>query len=186
MAAFLDADGLNLFYGLIAAKFGSGSTNGSMEFASAVYTGDGVAEAPNSLTISNLTIHSGVITSSGHYYDLALITGNPINSNGVSSLGLIWANTVSGNTGTGLSIYRDPTADIVTISMLRNVYLQGFLDASNLPGLHVKYGSLPAGFTPYDPAFTALAPDYAKAMLRDQNTQYRIGLFKFSNSAMTT
>ena len=186
MAAFLDADGLNLFYGLIAAKFGSGSPNGSMEFASAVYTGDGATEISNDLTISNLTIPSGIITGSSHYYDLALITGDPINSNGVSSLGLIWANTVIGNAGTGLSIYRDPTADIVTISMLRNVYLQGFLDTTNQPSLHMKYGSLPAGFTPYDPAFTALAPDYTKAMLRDQNTRYRIGLFKFFNSVMAT
>lgn len=35
MAAFLDPNGLNLFYGLIAAKFGAGAATGSMDYSKA-------------------------------------------------------------------------------------------------------------------------------------------------------
>ena len=49
MAAFLDADGLNLFYSLIAAKFGAGAATGSMDYSKATYTGDGKPRFPISL-----------------------------------------------------------------------------------------------------------------------------------------
>lgn len=180
MAAFLDADGLNLFYNLIAAKFGSGAATGSMDYSEAIYTGDGKTTTTDQLYIPNLKRATDLNASQ---MDLAIISGTPMNSNGVDSFGIIWGGT--GLTGTGISIYRDYDADILTISMLRRVQLYAtYLDG--VPYGRIRFDQLPSGFTPYDPAFTALAPDYAKAMLRDQNTRYRIGLFKFSNSAMTT
>lgn len=176
MAAFLDADGLNLFYNLIAAKFGASAAASSIDYSKATYTGDGKTTIADPLYIPNLKRATDL---NGSQMDLAIISGTPKNASGVDSFGIIWGGT--GLTGTGISIYRDYNADILTISMLRRVQLYAtYLDG--VPYGRIQFNQLPSGFTPYDPAFTALQPDYAKAMLRDANTYYTIGLFKFGNS----
>lgn len=169
MGAFLDPNGLNLFYGLIAAKFGSGATAGSLCYAKAQYTGDGKSTTGVNVSISNLQMSDDADDGD---YDFVLISGAPKNSNGAESIAFIW-------NGSGISMYRDYADDILTISMLRKMVI----GVENKTG-RIKHGTLPSGFTPYDPAFTALQPDYAKAMLRDANTYYTIGLFKFSNSVI--
>ena len=178
MAAFLDPDGLNLFYGLIAAKFGAGAATGSIDYSKATYIGDGKTTISDQLNIPNLKRATDLNASQ---MDLAIISGTPKNENGADSFGIIWGGT--GLTGVGISVYRDYDADILTVSMLRRVQLY----ATSLDGVpygRIQFNQLPSGFTPYDPAFTALQPDYAKAMLRDANTYYTIGLFKFSNSVI--
>lgn len=180
MAASLDADGLNLFYGLIAAKFGAGVANRSMDYSKATYTGDGKTTIRDSLYIPNLKRATDL---NGSQMDLAIISGTPKNENGADSFGIIWGGT--GLTGVGISVYRDYDADILTVSMLRRVELYATY-RDGVPYGRIRFDQLPTGFTPYDPAFTALQPDYAKAMLRDSNTYYTIGLFKFSNSVIDT
>lgn len=178
MAAFLDPDGLNLFYGLIAAKFGAGTANGSMDYSKATYTGDGKTAIADQLYIPNLKRATDLNASQ---MDLAIISGTPKNENGADSFGIIWGGT--GLTGVGISVYRDYDADILTVSMLRRVQLYAtYLDG--VPYGRIQFNQLPSGFTPYDPAFIALQPDYAKSMFRDANTYYTIGLFKFSNSVI--
>lgn len=170
MAAFLDADGLNLFYSLIATKFGSGSTAGSLCYAKAQYTGDGESTTGVNVSIPNLQVSDDADNGD---YDLVLISGTPKNSNGAESIAFIW-------NGSGISMYRDYANDILTISMLRQIAI----GIENMTG-RMKHGALPSGFTPYDPAFTALQPDFPKAMMRDANTLYTIGFFKFKNSIIT-
>ncbi len=178
MAAFLDADGLNVFYQLIAAKFGSQLNAGMMDYSRAQYSGDG-AVTTEDLYIPNLKRSTDL---NAGQVDLAIISGTPKNENGVDSFGIIWGGT--GYTGVGITVYQDYNADILTFSMIRRAELYvTYRDGSPIGRIHFE--KLPAGFTPYDPAFTALQPDYAKAMLRDANTFYTIGFFKFSNSTMT-
>lgn len=163
---------------LIAAKFGAGAATGSMDYSKATYTGDGKTTIADQLNIPNLKRATDLNASQ---MDLAIISGTPKNENGADSFGIIWGGT--GLTGVGISIYRDYDADILTVSMLRRVQLYAtYLDG--VPYGRIQFNQLPSGFTPYDPAFTALQPDYAKAMLRDANTYYTIGLFKFSNSVI--
>lgn len=178
MAAFLDADGLNIFYGLIAAKFGSKLDGGAIDYSRAQYTGDGKTSTTDLLNIANLQRSTEL--NSGQM-DLAIISGTPKNSDGVDSFGIIWGGT--GWTGTGVSVYRDCDSDILTVSMLRRVELYATL-RDGVPYGRIRFNQLPTGFTPYDPAFTAMQPDYAKAMLRDANTFYTAGFFKFTNSVI--
>lgn len=178
MATFLDADGLNLFYSLIAAKFGAGAATGSIDYSKATYTGDGKTTVTDQLYIPNLKRATDL---NAGQMDLAIISGTPKNENGADSFGIIWGGT--GLTGTGITVYRDYDADILTISMLRRIQLYA-TDLDGVPCGRIRFDQLPSGFTPYDPAFTALQPDNAKAMLRDANTYYTIGLFKFSNSVI--
>lgn len=175
MAAFLDADGLNIFYGLIAAKFGNDSVNGSMDYSRAQYSGDGKTTTDD-LYIRGLKRSTDLNAGP---CDLLIISGTPKNENGCNSIGVIWGGT--GYTGCGLVAYKDYSADILTISMLVNVQVYvTMVDGASVGRIH--YEHLPAGFTPYDPAFTALQPDYAKAMLRDADTFYTAGFFRFSNT----
>lgn len=178
MAAFLDADGLNIFYGLIAAKFGNQVANGMVDYSRVQYSGDGGA-ATGSFIIENLKRATNLNAGQA---DLAIISGTPKNENGADSFGIIWSGT--GLTGVGITAYKDYAADIITFSMVSRVQLYlTYRDGASVA--RIQYDKLPAGFTPYDPAFTALQPDYAKAMLRDANTFYTAGFFKFSNSTMT-
>lgn len=178
MAAFLDADGLNIFYGLIAAKFGNQVANGMVDYSRVQYSGDGRA-ATGSFIIENLKRATNLNAGQA---DLAIISGTPKNENGADSFGIIWGGT--GLTGVGITAYKDYAADIITFSMVSRVQLYlTYRDGASVA--RIQYDKLPAGFTPYDPAFTALQPDYAKAMLRDANTFYTAGFFKFSNSTMT-
>lgn len=178
MAAFLDADGLNIFYGLIAAKFGNQVANGMVDYSRVQYSGDGGA-AIGSFIIENLKRATNLNAGQA---DLAIISGTPKNENGADSFGIIWGGT--GLTGVGITAYKDYAADIITFSMVSRVQLYlTYRDGASVA--RIQYDKLPAGFTPYDPAFTALQPDYAKAMLRDANTFYTAGFFKFSNSTMT-
>lgn len=179
MAAFLDADGLNIFYGLIAAKFGSKLDGGAIDYSKVQYSGDG-GSTTGTFTIKNLKRSTELDAGQA---DLAIISGTPKNANGVDSLGIIWGGT--GLTGAGLTVYRDADADILTISMVRHVQLYLTRQVvDNAPIAQIRFDALPTGFTPYDPAFTAMQPDYAKAMLRDANTFYTAGFFKFTNSVI--
>lgn len=184
MAAFLDADGLNIFYSLIAAKFGSGSADGSMKYIVGKYTGTG--EDIGEITISDITGTDGAFTDSGNlFYDCALIRGNPIGAtSGINAFGIIYAGRGQAK-GTGFSLYRDLGESFVTVSMLPVV---GACTTKNgdTKTMALKFGETPIGFTPYDPAFTALAPDNAKAKFNAVNTTYEVALLKFSNSAMAT
>lgn len=177
MAAFLDADGLNVFYGLIAAKFGNQVANGMVDYSRVQYSGDG-GTATGSFIIENLKRATDLNAGQA---DLAIISGTPKNENGADSFGIICGGT--GLTGVGITAYKDYAADIITFSMVSRVQLYlTYRDGASVA--RIQYDKLPAGFTPYDPAFTALQPDYAKSMLRDANTFYTAGFFKFSNSTM--
>lgn len=176
MAAFLDADGLNIFYGLIAAKFGS-KLDGAIDYSKAQYSGDG-GTTTGSFIIEKLKRATNL---NGGQADLAIISGTPKNENGADSFGIIWGGT--GLTGVGITAYKDYAADIITFSMISRIELYvTYRDGA--PVARIRFDKLPAGFTPYDPAFTAMQPDYAKAMLRDANTFYTAGFFRFANSVI--
>lgn len=173
--AFLDEAGLAYFYSLIEAKLAlAGSSKyGSVEVTKGSYVGGGDGTWPD----GGMSISISPVSGSRPLLDGQC---NALMITSAKSAMIVFQPS---SIGSGFSMYKDDDEDIVTVSFISGAQMA----ITNGSGkISLSIANKPAGFTPYDPAFSSLVPDYAKATMNESGVIYEVIALRLSSGSLQT